>query len=204
MMDVSPFKSANTPADHRASYPSSIAQVYPPFALDATTSDSWYRQLESGRGVNYYTADPNLARTLATYLTPTVRRWAEKSLSQLGNPAGTELVRRADGYDAVGHVLTRYDKLGRDVSQVEHHPDWLANLDEVWSAGITTPPGCSATVGRQSRCWPPSTTSSGRPTSRCVVRRNSPTAPSPCWSASPPSSNATNCCPRSSRPASGG
>lgn len=27
MMDVSPFKSANTPADHRASYPSSIAHI---------------------------------------------------------------------------------------------------------------------------------------------------------------------------------
>ncbi|WP_343708307.1 acyl-CoA dehydrogenase family protein [Mycobacterium sp.] len=136
MMDVSSFKSANTPADHRASYPSPIAQVYPPFALDAATSASWYRHLESGRGVNYFTADPNLARTLATYLPATVRRWAEKPLSQLGERAGNELVRRADVYDATGHVLTRYDKLGRDVSRVEHHPDWLANLDEVFDYGL--------------------------------------------------------------------
>ena len=112
------------------------APVYPDFSLDGTGSPSRYRAYESGRGLNYYTADPDLADTLDTYLDPTTRAWAQEVLVELGERAGTELVRRADVYDAAGHELERYDRLGRDVSRVAYHPDWLTSLDEVFDFGL--------------------------------------------------------------------
>lgn len=112
------------------------APVYPDFSLDGTGSPSRYRAYESGRGLNYYTADPDLADTLDTYLDPATRAWAQEVLVELGERAGTELVRRADVYDAAGHELERYDRLGRDVSRVAYHPDWLTSLDEVFDFGL--------------------------------------------------------------------
>lgn len=135
-MDIAAFKAARTPADNRAVYGSAVEQVYPPFALDAEGSPSRYRAYESGRGVNYYAADENLRRALRAYLPDEVLRWADGPLDELGERAGTDLARRADVYDAVGHELVRYDKLGRDVSQVRYHPDWLTSLDEVFDFGL--------------------------------------------------------------------
>ncbi len=112
------------------------APVYPDFALDGQGSPSRYRHHESGRGLNYYTADPDLQATLDTYLDPATRGWAQEVLVELGERAGTELVRRADVYDAVGHELVRYDRFGRDVSRVAYHPDWLTSLDEVFDFGL--------------------------------------------------------------------
>ncbi|GAC1328585.1 MAG: acyl-CoA dehydrogenase family protein [Mycobacteriales bacterium] len=110
--------------------------VYPDFALDGTGSPSRYRHYESGRGLNYYTADPDLAATLDSYLDPATRAWAEQVLVELGERAGGELARRADVYDAAGHELVRYDRFGRDVSQLAYHPDWLTSLDEVFDFGL--------------------------------------------------------------------
>lgn len=112
------------------------AAVYPDFELAGQGSPSRYRHHESGRGLNYYTADPDLPATLDTYLDPRTRGWAEEVLVELGERAGTDLVRRADGYDAVGHQLVRYDRFGRDISQIAYHPDWLTSLDEVFDFGL--------------------------------------------------------------------
>ncbi|MQA14285.1 MAG: acyl-CoA dehydrogenase [Pseudonocardiaceae bacterium] len=112
------------------------AGVYPDFELAAEGSPSRYRRYESGREVNYYTADPELQATLDTYLDPTTRSWAEAVLTELGERAGTELARRADAYDATGHELVRYDRFGRDVSRIAYHPDWLTSLDDVFDFGL--------------------------------------------------------------------
>ena len=112
------------------------APVYPDFEFDAAGSPSRYRHYQSGRGVNYYTADPDLQASLNTYLDPTTRGWAEDVLTDLGERAGTELARRADVYDAAGHELVRYDRFGRDISRVDHHPDWLSSLNEVFDFGL--------------------------------------------------------------------
>lgn len=135
-MDVAAFRAARTPADHRATYDAPVEQVYPPFALDADTSRSRYRHHGSGRGLDYYAVDENLRHALRSHLSDEVLRWADGPLHELGELAGTELVRRADVYDAVGHELVRYDKLGRDVGQVRYHPDWLTSLNEVFDFGL--------------------------------------------------------------------
>ena len=110
--------------------------VFPDFALDGQGSPSAYRHYESGRGLNYYAADRDLQATLDSYLEPATRQWAEPVLHDLGERAGTELARRADVYDAAGHELVRYDRFGRDISEVAYHPDWLTSLNEVFDAGL--------------------------------------------------------------------
>ena len=91
-------------------------------------SPSRYRRYESGRGLNYVECDHNPAAVLDLHLDEATRAWAGERLLALGERAGTELVRRAEVYDAAGHELERYDRLGRDVSRVTYHPDWLASL----------------------------------------------------------------------------
>lgn len=110
--------------------------AYPDYALDGQGSPSAYRAYESGRDLNYYTADRELQATLDTYLDPATRAWAEEVLVDLGERAGHELARRADVYDAAGHELVRYDRFGRDVSELAYHPDWLTSLDEVFDFGL--------------------------------------------------------------------
>jgi acyl-CoA dehydrogenase len=113
------------------------APVYPDFELGSGSgSPSAYRVHESGRGLNYYTCDRELQATLDTYLDPVTRGWADEVLTALGERAGHELARRADVYDAAGHELVRYDRFGRDVSEIAYHPDWLTSLDEVFDAGL--------------------------------------------------------------------
>ena len=114
----------------------SALQANPSSELDVPGSPSRYRHHESGRNVNYYDTDDNLRRTLGAYLPEPVARWADEPLRELGARAGTELARRADVYDAAGPALVCYDKLGRDVSQVACHPDWLASLNEVLDFGL--------------------------------------------------------------------
>jgi acyl-CoA dehydrogenase len=135
-MDDTAFRAVQSPADHRADYGPPTGDGHAPYDLDAPGSPSRYRHHESGRGVDYYDTDDNLRRTLRAYLPEPVMRWAEEPLRELGGRAGTELVRRADVYDATGHTLVRYDKLGRDVSRVAYHPDWLTSLDEVFDFGL--------------------------------------------------------------------
>jgi acyl-CoA dehydrogenase len=123
------------PGGLHAGRPSPLGQADAPTAGGGPGSPSRYRHCEPDRGVNYYGTDGNLQRTLRSYLPRSVVCWAEEPLHELGGLAGTELARRADVYDAAGPALVRYDKLGRDISQVVHHPDWLASLNEVLDFG---------------------------------------------------------------------
>jgi acyl-CoA dehydrogenase len=113
-----------------------MSNVFPDYRLDGQGSPSAYRYCESGRALNYYEADPNLAAVLGGYLDEATMGWASERLRVLGERCGTEIVRRADVYDRVGHELVRYDRFGRDVSRVVYHPDWLANLNEVFDFGL--------------------------------------------------------------------
>jgi acyl-CoA dehydrogenase len=109
---------------------------FPDYALDADGSPSRYRRYEEGRGLNYYEADSNLRAVLAAHLDEATLRWAEERLHVLGERCGTEIVRRADTYDRVGHQLVRYDRFGRDVSRIAYHPDWLLSLNGIFDFGL--------------------------------------------------------------------
>ena len=110
--------------------------MFPEYRLDGQGSPSAFRRFEEGRGQNYYDIDPDLRSVLGLHLEASTMAWAEECLRALGGRCGTDVVRRADAYDRVGHALVRYDRFGHDVSRVDHHPDWLANLAEVFDFGL--------------------------------------------------------------------
>lgn len=109
---------------------------YPDYRLGEPTGESRYGGYESGRDVNYYEADPNLRFVLEGYLDPDTLSWAEDRLEYLGERCGRVLVHRADQTDKQNHDFERYDKYGRDVSEVRCHPNWTANLNEVFDFGM--------------------------------------------------------------------
>jgi len=113
-----------------------MSNLFPDYELNGRDSPSAYRRYEAGRGLDYYDADPNLRSVLEVHLDRATLGWAEERLRTLGERCGTEIVGRADVYDRVGHELVRYDRFGRDVSRVAYHPDWSANLDEVFDFGL--------------------------------------------------------------------
>lgn len=109
---------------------------FPAYTFGEPRSGSCYARYESGRDLNYYTADPNLRFVLEGYLSAETLAWAEPRLHTLGERCGTVIVHRADTVDRVGHELVRYDRFGRDISEIAYHPDWLTNLNEVFDFGL--------------------------------------------------------------------
>jgi acyl-CoA dehydrogenase len=124
-------------ADHEVGSPrvAKGTQVYPDYELDGSGSPSRYRDVDMSGPLNYYSRDHNLRAVLELHVGEGVLGWAEERLAALGGRCGGEVVRRAEVYDRVGHELERYDRFGREVSRVVHHPDWLANRDEVFDFG---------------------------------------------------------------------
>lgn len=109
---------------------------YPDYELGEPVGESRYGRYESGRDVNYYEADPNLAFVLEGHLGARTMEWAREKLDRLGERAGYEMVRRADVTDEANHHLVRYDRFGREISEVRCHPNWKTNLGEVFDFGM--------------------------------------------------------------------
>ncbi len=109
---------------------------YPDYRLGEPESGSFYGRYESGRGVDYYEADPNLRPVLEGHLDGETLGWAEERLGALGERAGHEISHRADATDEANHQLVRYDRFGRDISEVRCHPNWKSNLNEVFDFGL--------------------------------------------------------------------
>ncbi len=110
--------------------------VYPDYQLDGEGSPSRFAAVDQFGPLDYYELDSNLRAVLALHLGEETLGWAEERLHALGSRCGGEVDRRAAAYDKANHVLERYDRFGRDVSTVHHHPDWVANRDEVFDFGL--------------------------------------------------------------------
>jgi len=110
--------------------------MYPDYELDGRDSPSRFRDVDPYGPLDYYALDGNLGAVLELHAGAEVMGWADERLGALGERCGGDVVRRAEVYDRVGHDLERYDRFGRDVSRVVHHPDWLANRDEVFDFGL--------------------------------------------------------------------
>lgn len=109
---------------------------YPDYWLDEPEGRSFYGRYESGRDLDYYEADPNLRLVLEGRLEVETMRWAQERLGVLGERSGRVLVHQADETDEANHELVRYDRFGREVSEVRCHPNWTANLNEVFDFGL--------------------------------------------------------------------
>ena len=133
------------------------AQMYPDYELDSETSASRYRTVDPSGPLDYFALDRNLQAVLDLHSGGRIPDWARERLHSLGARCGGDVVRRAEVYDAAGHELERYDRFGRDVSRVKHHPDWIANREEIFDFGLvgwnsTTPNSSHATDARRCRC----------------------------------------------------
>ncbi len=94
-----------------------------------------YERFESAIGLNWYLTDPNLRSLMDIYLPPERRAWAEEHLVRWGALCGQSIARRSEVVDKSPPRLERYDPWGREVCQVVHHPDNLANKRDVWEQG---------------------------------------------------------------------
>ncbi|HXG42920.1 MAG TPA: acyl-CoA dehydrogenase family protein [Dehalococcoidia bacterium] len=94
-----------------------------------------YEDFESAIGLNWYLVDPNLRFLMDRHLPQERREWAEVHLVRWGELVGGTIARRSETVDKSPPRLERYDPWGREVCQVVHHPDGLANKRDVWEQG---------------------------------------------------------------------
>jgi alkylation response protein AidB-like acyl-CoA dehydrogenase len=78
---------------------------------------------DSGRflgatGLNWYTSDPSLQRTLRFYMPDEELAWAERYLERWGALVGGPVSERAEETDRNPPRLVKYDRWGHDVSEV--------------------------------------------------------------------------------------
>lgn len=94
-----------------------------------------YSRFESPIGLNWYLIDPNLRALMDRHLPAERRAWAEEHLVRWGELCGGPIAARAEVLDKNPPRLERYDRWGRDVSRVVHHPYALEDKREIWEQG---------------------------------------------------------------------
>lgn len=83
------------------------------------------RAMPTTRGLNFFAADPNLARALRVYATPEDAERALPLLEEVGRCAGDELDALAAEADAHPPVLRTHDRLGQRVDEIVYHPAFV-------------------------------------------------------------------------------
>jgi acyl-CoA dehydrogenase len=105
-----------------------------------------YAEYEQAIGLDWYALDPNLSLLLDRLLPdPEDRKFAEEHVGEFGHLVGERIAARAEVTDKHGPVLRRYDRWGREVDEVVHHPTWLENKADLVRAGFV---GLPAHAGR--------------------------------------------------------
>jgi acyl-CoA dehydrogenase len=85
-------------------------------------------------GLNWYSSDPTLQRTMAYYLQPDELAVVEPHLSDIGALMGGPVARWAEETDRNPARLERYDRWGHDVSQVVQPPSFIESKRAVLGA----------------------------------------------------------------------
>ena len=94
-----------------------------PAPVPAFTSAAKAERYDSGRflgatGLNWYTSDPSLQRTLRYYMPAEDLEWATPYLDRWGALMGGPVSQRAEETDRNPPRLVKYDRWGHDVSEV--------------------------------------------------------------------------------------
>lgn len=96
-----------------------------------------YAEFEEAIGLDWYALDPNLSFLLdRTISDPAERELAEDVAAEFGDLVGRRVAARAEVSGRHPPVLERYDRWGRDVGRVVHHPSWLENKADLVRAGF--------------------------------------------------------------------
>jgi alkylation response protein AidB-like acyl-CoA dehydrogenase len=105
-----------------------------------------YADLDRGRGVSYWAADPVLRRELRRVLPEPTFEWARGRLAEFGETVGTTLADNADLLDRHDPTLSTYDRDGRVENEIDYHPAQFENERLTYEAGAVAdtfraPPG---------------------------------------------------------------
>lgn len=96
-----------------------------------------YSEFQQAIGLDWYAVDPNLSLLLDRHLPdPEDRKFAEEHVAAYGALVGQTLAQRAEVTAAHGPVLSNYDRWGREVGLVEHHPTWIENKADLVRHGF--------------------------------------------------------------------
>ena len=96
-----------------------------------------YSEFSQAIGLDWYALDPNLSFLLDRHLPdPEDRKFAEEHVAAYGALVGQTLAERAEVTAAHGPVLRNYDRWGREVGFVEHHPTWIENKADLVRHGF--------------------------------------------------------------------
>lgn len=109
---------ARPAAAHRNGTPARPATPPTPFASDQKAERYDSDRFLGATGLNWYTSDPSLQRTLAYYMTPEDLAWATPHLEGWGALMGGPVSERAEETDRNPPRLVKYDRWGHDVSEV--------------------------------------------------------------------------------------
>jgi acyl-CoA dehydrogenase len=105
-----------------------------------------YATYDQAIGLDWYAVDPNLRFLLDRHLPDADdRAFAEEHVARFGPLCGGPVAARAEVSDKHGPLLARYDRWGREVDAVVHHPTWLESKADLVRAGFV---GLPAHTGR--------------------------------------------------------
>ncbi|MEF8756959.1 MAG: acyl-CoA dehydrogenase family protein, partial [Halobacteriales archaeon] len=90
---------------------------------------------EEGRGLNYWSLEPALARELRRVYPDEEYEWAEPKLEAFGAVVGEAMADNADAIDEHGPELRTFDKHGNLLNAVEYHPAQFENERESFESG---------------------------------------------------------------------
>ncbi|WP_433331721.1 acyl-CoA dehydrogenase family protein [Spirillospora sp. CA-294931] len=90
-------------------------------------------------GLNWYTCDPSLRSMLRRHLGAEGLAWAEPRLESLGGMMGGPIAARAEETDKNPPRLEKYDRWGRDISQVVMPPSFEAARHDLVATSFTRP-----------------------------------------------------------------
>lgn len=89
-----------------------------PYGSDEKAARYATERFPGATGLNWYTCNPTLQRTMRYYLTEEQFAWAEPHFVRLGELMGGPISERADVTDKIGPRLVKYDRWGHDISEV--------------------------------------------------------------------------------------
>ncbi|MFI0355212.1 acyl-CoA dehydrogenase family protein [Actinomadura sp. 9N407] len=90
-------------------------------------------------GLNWYTSDPTLRFLMRQHLGAEGLAWAEPRLTELGGLMGGAIAERAEETDRNPPRLEKYDRWGRDISQVVMPPSFEAARRDLVATSFTRP-----------------------------------------------------------------
>jgi hypothetical protein len=128
-------------------------------------------------GLNWYSSDPTLQRTMAYYLQPDELAVVEPHLSDIGALMGGPVARWAEETDRNPARLERYDRWGHDVSQVVQPPSFIESKRAVPTICSIRPTSAWGARSGRAAAWSSRwSRPTPRPTSRTLSWPSSPAA----------------------------